>query len=116
MTKSLPDRLHLELECILTESEVRAASKALVEVLAKQDLIRERLAEEKQKVKAELALLDGQAGRLRGMVRRERETREVLCEISYNWKGGEKYFTRMDTGEVARVEKITMTERQREIE
>jgi hypothetical protein len=112
----LPDRVHLELECVLTREEVADASKRLVDTLTKREIIGDRLKQEKAKAKAELEILEGQGKRLAHMVKSERETREVLCGISYDWKKGEKSFSRLDTGEVARVEKITPSERQKEIQ
>ena len=111
-----PDRIHLELECVLDDAEVRQAGKRLSEVLEKQAIIKDRLAQEKAKVKAELAILEAHTKKYQGMVRTERETREVLCAVTYDWKKGEKTFVRVDTGEVARVENITPAERQKEIE
>jgi len=112
---ALPDRIHLELECILTEAELRQASKGLAETHYKRAVIKDGLDQAKAKVKAELAVLDAQESRLSGMVRTERETRDVLCEVTYDFKAGQKTFVRVDTGEIARVDKISMAERQKEI-
>lgn len=111
----LPDRLHLEVECTLNEAEVRQASKKLADTLQKRLVIEDRMKQEKAKAKAEYAALDGQSWRLSRMIQTERETREVLCEVRYDFQKGEKTFIRTDTGEIARVDKIRPAERQKEL-
>lgn len=115
MSETLPDQRHLELECVLTPMEVAEASKRLAECHYKIDVVQEGLRTAKTKAKAELSLLEAMIKKQAALVKTEREMREVLCGVTYDFKKGEKTFSRLDTGEVARTEKITPAERQREL-
>ncbi len=63
--------------------------------------------------KAKLEVIEGQLNLLSQKVSTQHEWRDVDCHWDYNWKTDKKRLVREDTGEIAKEEKITQSDRQK---
>lgn len=107
---------NLYLECKLTEAELKESGKKLADGIQKKTEVESRVESFKTQAKAEVAEIDATIGKMSALVNNEKEFRMVECEISWDFKKGVKTFIRKDTGEVAKTERITEEERQRELD
>jgi hypothetical protein len=107
---------NLYLECKLTEAELKESGKKLADAIQKKTEVEARVESFKTQAKGEIAEIDATIGKMSALVNNEKEFRNVECEITWDFKKGLKSFIRKDTGEIAKTEKISEEERQRELD
>lgn len=109
-------KIKKNLECVLTEPELKTASKALAEALHARSLVESKLDMFKAQVKSEVAAHDAVISRNAHLVNTEKEYRDVECEVLFDFVAGFKSYVRLDTGEVFGKDEITPAERQAEFD
>lgn len=106
------DKQTIYMECRLTQDEVRAAAKTLADAIQRKDGVEARIEAFKTQAKADLAEIDAAIQRNSVLVNSEKEFRNVLCMVEFDWDNGVKTFFREDTGEQVKQERIAEQERQ----
>ena len=105
-----------QLECVLTDEELKAYSKIMAEGIRKRECAKDELKAFQSQRKSEIDGCDAVVNDMAGKVGSGKEYRRVKCIIIYNWEDKEKEIVREDTGEFICKEIITEHELQEEAE
>lgn len=102
----------MNLECRLSQDELKAAGKMLAEAIQRKETIERRLESFKTQAKAETAEADAIVSKQTQLVAAEKEFRLVPVEITLDFKAGTKTTVRLDTKEKVACVEISNEERQ----
>lgn len=105
-----------ELECVLTDSELKEYSKILAVAVREKTKLEADLKTYQTQKKAEIESRNGIIALMSEKVSSGKEYREVKCSVVYDWDRKEKFYIRQDTGEEIRSDIITERELQEEAE
>lgn len=101
------------LECRLTKEEIYDRSKELAHANSEVSAFKDRLKSLSSDFKARIDEKAARIGVLSGEISRESTYREVECEIHFNLPSdGEKTIIRKDTGEIYRIDIMSIAEKE----
>jgi hypothetical protein len=105
-----------ELECILTDSELKDYSKILATSVREKTKLEADLKSYSSHKKAEIETHNGTIALMSEKVASGKEYRDVVCDVTYRWDLKIKTYTRRDTGDVFGNDIISDRELQEEAE
>ena len=105
-----------ELECILSDEELKGYSKTLATSVRERTKLEADLKSYSSHKKAEIETHNGTIALMSEKVASGKEYRDVVCDVTYLWDLKIKTYTRRDTGEVFGNDIISEHELQEEAE
>ena len=99
MSSSRPTKESFSLKCVLTEAEKLKYGAEMSEAVANLQRKEEELKSVSTQFKAEIASFEARIAALAEKIRSGSEYREVVCEITYDFKKKIRTWTRTDTKE-----------------
>jgi ribonuclease HII len=97
----------LPLECVLTDSEKLDYGKELSDTLNKKNGFENQLAQVQSQIKADIKSCEASVSSIVLKLNTGKETRDVECEIEYDFLRNEKRWIRQDTYEVVKIKPCT---------
>lgn len=107
-----PTNETLTLPCILSMEDLLNYGMLLAEELPKKALLEGELKKFKDKVNADLSEVATRIDDLTNRINSKKEFRLVECAVTYDFGKNQKFWTRLDTGEIAKTTAIPETELQ----
>lgn len=109
------DKESLNLECVLTDSEVLTYSRTMAEEISRKQHMENQKASYTKQMTAEIATHEAKIAVLSEKVKNGKEWRDVECRVIYDWDNKTRAWIRNDTGEIAKTDIIPEEDLQEEM-
>jgi hypothetical protein len=103
------------LECMLSDDELKQASRELADACQRKTSIEDQLATFKAQKKAEITQCDGEINKNTVLVSSGKEMRMVECEATLDFDSGKRTVVRLDSGVIVQERPLSTDEKQLEL-